>query len=566
MAPIVDFERLFQRDGLTLKLYRGEGMALLAFDLEPSLATRDFVGFAVEFKPPRAQEWYPLTNRLRFEGAPEHPNHRYSTLDAPFQKFRWIHVPSRIERGDYGYRVTARYMRLDGSLISGASVMGAISLDPVTISGFVNVGFTRAFASSQAYAQRDWPDKQGILPPPELKGIAELTHPVANYQPHYEWLGFEARRLLFNLLESCYVDEELTVEAMIYECREPAVLEWLEKLGPRLTALVDDHGAHGEDNSPENESVRRLIAAGASVRRTHFSRQQHNKVLIVKRNGQPIRALAGSTNFSLRGLYIQANNVLVFEDSSIARLFSEVFQAYWNDPKQFRKHPLSQSWHVGRDQPDSRFSFCFSPHQNSALSLDPVAEAIENAQSSVLYAVVFLAQLTGTVKDALEDLTKRSLFSYGVAQRTGSLTVQKPDGSRGLLPFAYIGANAPEPFKREWSGGEGNMVHHKFVVTDFNGAHPKVFTGSSNLAGGGEKENGDHIVMIEDRKVAIAYAIEALRLFDHFHFRVRLKEGETQPERIALAQPPANPKDKTWFAAYYRTGHVKERDRKLFIS
>ena len=43
------------------------------------------------------------------------------------------------------------------------------------------------------------------------------------------------------------------------------------------------------------------------------------------------------------------------------------------------------------------------------------------------------------------------------------------DGSRGLLPFAYIGANAPEPFKREWSGGEGNMVHHKFVVTDFNG-------------------------------------------------------------------------------------------------
>ena len=564
MATIVDFERVFQRDGLTLKLYRGEGMALLAFDLDQAQATPDFVGFAIEFKPPREHHWFPLPNRLRFDSAPAHPNHRYSSLDAPFQKFRWIHVPSKIVRGDYAYRVTARYRRPDGSLLSGAQVMGAISLDPVTISGFVNVGFTRGFASSQAYAEKDWPNKEGILPPPELKGIAELSHPVANFQPHYEWLGFEARRLLFNLLESCFVDEELTVEAMIYECREPAVLEWFEKLGPRLCALIDDHGESGDEASPESESARRLIAAGAEVKRTHFKRQQHNKVLIVKRKGVPVRALAGSTNFSLRGLYIQANNMMVFEDTGIARLYADVFEAYWSNAKKFHEHPLSQQWHVGRDAPDSRFSFCFSPHRDESLSLDPVAQAIEQAESSVLYAVVFLPQLTGTVRNALEKLSDRELFSYGVAQRTGSLAVQKPDGSRGLLPFAYLGANAPEPFKREWSGGEGNMVHHKFVVTDFNGAHPKVFTGSSNLAAGGERENGDHIVMIEDRKVAIAYAIEALRLFDHFHFRVRLKEGETKVERMTLAKPPASAGDKPWFASYYLAGHVKQRDRLLF--
>lgn len=564
MPTVVDFERVFERDGLRLKLYRGEGMALLAFDLDPAQATPDFVGFAVESKPPREYEWFPLRNRLRFDGAPAHPNHRYSSLDAPFQKFRWVHVPSQMVRGDYAYRVTARYMRPDGSLFSGAQVMGAISLDPVTVSSFFNVGFTRGFASSQAYAEKDWPNKEGILPPPELKGIAELSHPVANFQPHYEWLGFEARRLLFDLLEACFVDEELTVEAMIYECREPALLEWFEKLGPRLRALMDDHGEIGEETSPESESARRLIAAGAEVKRTHFKRQQHNKVVIVKRNGVPVRVLAGSTNFSLRGLYIQANNMMVFEDKNIARLYADVFDAYWNNPKKFHEHPLSQQWHVGRDTPESRFSFCFSPHQSEALSLDPVAQAIREAESSVLYAVVFLPQLTGAVKNAIEELNNRSLFSYGVAQRTGSLTVNKPDGSRSLLPFAYIGANAPEPFKREWSGGEGNMVHHKFVVTDFNGAHPKVFTGSSNLAAGGERENGDHIVMIEDRKVAIAYAIEALRLFDHFHFRVRLKEGETAVARMTLAKPPASANDKPWFASYYLAGHVKERDRTLF--
>jgi hypothetical protein len=101
------------------------------------------------------------------------------------------------------------------------------------------------------------------------------------------------------------------------------------------------------------------------------------------------------------------------------------------------------------------------------------------------------------------------------------------------------------------------------VVTDFNGANPTVYTGSSNLAGGGEKNNGDHLIRIEDRKVAVVYAIEALRLFDHFHFRVNAsKPGALQTLR--LAKPPAAG-EKPWFDAYYRQGHVKARDRELFV-
>ena len=36
--------------GLTLKVYRGEDMALLAFDVDETLRTPDFVGFGVEYK------------------------------------------------------------------------------------------------------------------------------------------------------------------------------------------------------------------------------------------------------------------------------------------------------------------------------------------------------------------------------------------------------------------------------------------------------------------------------------------------------------------------------------
>jgi hypothetical protein len=562
----LEFERKESSGGLTFKLYRGEGVALLAFDLDPAQATDDFVGFSVEVKYPGSDHWGALRNRLSFElpPLPDRPR-SFKSTEAPFQKFRWIHVPTETPAGEFRYRVTARYMDAAGTLNAGPQVENAISLAPQSIDGFLNVGFTRGFASSQAYADR-FHNEAGILPPPGSPAAESLAHNMAPFEPHYTWLGFEARRLIIDLLDQAAADPTLTLDALIYESKEPGILLRLEALGNRVRAIVDDHGEQGEATSAETISADRLTAAGAQVKRMHFGRQQHNKVLIVRKNGQPLRVLTGSTNYSLRGLYIQANNALLFEDDVVASRYGELFDAYWTKPTKFRQNPLSQQWHVVRDQPGSRVSVCFSPHSDSALSLDPVAHAIENAESSVLYSIVFLNQLSGSVREALDELMLRSLFSYGVAQRTSGLDVHKPDGSRGLVPFAYLAENAPEPFKAEWSGqtqGHSNMVHHKFLVTDFNGDRPTVFTGSSNMAAGGETTNGDNLLWIEDRKIAIAYAIEALRLFDHFHFRV----NASQPGALTtlrLSKPPA-PGEKPWFSQYYRIGHVKEQDRKLFV-
>jgi phosphatidylserine/phosphatidylglycerophosphate/cardiolipin synthase-like enzyme len=566
-----DYEKKASAGGLTVKLYRGEGACLLAFDLARAIATDDFVGFSIEVKYPGAAKFGALRNRLRFKYDTPGTT-QFSSLEAPFQKFRWIHVPSEVMAGKFEYRVTAQYMR-EGQLVAGAQVKASVSLAPDTVKDFVNVGFTRGFASSQAYRDR-FKNNPDILPPPTAPSKDNLSHDMAPHEAAYAWLGFEARRLIMDTLQEVVDDPALTLDALIYECKEPQVLQKLTALGPRLRAIIDDHDDQGDPDSAESISAAQLSAAGAAVKRLHFARQQHNKVLIVKRNGVPVKAIAGSTNFSLRGLYIQANNVLLFSDATAPRVFSQVFDAYWA-PKtkvavSFRADALSKTWWVVRDQPGSRVSLCFSPHAAAdvALSLTPVAAAIEEAESSVLYAVVFLNQLTGRVREALDELMDRSLFSYGVAQRVSGLAVNKPDGARGLLPFAYLGENAPPPFNAEWNGNtteRSNMVHHKFVVTDFNGKRPMVFTGSSNMAAGGEEDNGDHMICIEDRQIAIAYAIEALRMFDHFHFRVKTMEKEATGEPLTLAMPP-KAGGKTWFAAYYRKGHVKERDRKLFVS
>lgn len=560
------FESTEEKDGLTFKLYRGEGMALAAFDLDKSKVDDSFVGFAVEYKPPGAADYFTLTNRLAFnyEGANK-GKERFPTTKAPLQKFRWTHVPRDVEQGIYRYRLTAMYATdpkdPEGSLKAGDVVKNDISLESETHAGILNIGFTRGFASSQAYHDK-FKNNPKIIPPDEDKGKGELSFDMKPFEKEYEWLGFEARNVIYQTLQAAIDNKKASVDALVYELREPTIFQMFLKLGSRLRILIDDHEDYGAEDSPESIGAAQLTQAGAEVKRGHFGRQQHNKVLIIKEKEAPTRVLTGSTNFSLRGLYIQANNALLFEDDNIAELYANVFEAYWTAPSKFRSTDLAKQWHLMRDKKDSRFSFCFSPHSDPDLSLDPVAKAINNAKGSVLYSVVFLSQLTGKVRNALDDVVNRTLFSYGVAQRTGELSVQKPDGSIGLVPFDYLAKNAPYPFNNEWSGGDGNMVHHKFVVTDFNGTAPKVFTGSSNLAAGGEKANGDNLILIEDRRVAISYAIEALRMFDHFHFRSKMHASK---QILKLQGPPTSEDARPWWATYYVKGHVKERDRKLFI-
>jgi phosphatidylserine/phosphatidylglycerophosphate/cardiolipin synthase-like enzyme len=259
--------------------------------------------------------------------------------------------------------------------------------------------------------------------------------------------------------------------------------------------------------------------------------------------------------------------------------------------------------------------FCFSPHTDTGLSLNPLGAAIDQATSSVLFSIAFLYQTKkGPTREAIDRLMHKNVFSYGISDRLGGLTVKKPDGSFGIVDFSYLAKITPMPFKAEWSGGAGIHEHHKFVVTDFSLPSAKVFTGSSNLSLSGEASNGDNLVMIEDPQVATSYAIEALRVFDHLHFRTIMSDAfagsgagggsasanaaqksskktkKTAKSKTAKAKtrasaspPAANKRSKAaamaaltlqkptaisgkpaWFAQFYKEGTQAAIDRKLF--
>ncbi|EMN3919809.1 hypothetical protein REJ49_002595 [Citrobacter farmeri] len=564
-------------NGFHFKLWRGERMVLLGFDVdEPE---PDFVGFAIKVCPPNSKDYTYLKNRIAFDytDAKVTGDRLFDTNIAPLQKFRWIDFPWQPVAGIYHYQATKMHMEPDGSLREGITLETSIELSPVTYDDIVDIGFTRNFASSQAYRDQ-FNNNADIIPGQDEDGLNfKLRDEVKNNRGEtvYDWLGFEAKTLIDTFIQEVLDNPELRLDFMAYDLNLPDLVEKLEAIGPRLRAVIDDSSkkdketgileGHGAKNSSESVASQRLAVAGAQVTRTRFFNLQHHKVLIQRdKQNQAVKVLCGSTNFSFRGLYIQANNVLVFHSSGVAASFGQMFDEAFTEPNAFRHSPLSQSIQTIKHANGPTINVSYSPHRATSLSLDPVVNAINQASSSVFYSIAFLNNMRESpVGVALAELLNRPVFSYGTVNTAGKLQVIKPDGTLAVADFAYLAKKAPEPFRTEWAGGRGINIHHKFVVTDFNLTSAKVFTGSSNLAPSGEKNNGDHLIMIEDQKIATAYVIEAIRVFDHLQFRQRM-QGAGDVQVLKLLKPTAITGQPAWFTRFYIADSQAKNDRLLF--
>jgi len=544
--------------GVSITAHRGDGMVLLAFDLDPKLTT-DLAGFAVRRFPPTGPAEY-LLNRLSFTTkvtAATTPAQRTWTPSdqAPFQKFRWVDFPPDTQPGTYRYAVTAMYFSGSGLKVGPSAELDVPGIEQDAFSNF-RLGFTRGYLSSQAYAEKF--SNAPIRPTPK-----SMDFDTTPYLKQYDWLGFHARKLVFDFLDECVTNPKVEVDAFTYDLDEPDFIKALIKLGARLRIIQDNAPLHVGPAAMEPKAVAELQKAAGSknVVLTHFERFSHDKVLIKKVDGKPVKVLTGSANFSIRGLYVQANNTMVIDDAGIAAAYEDAFTQSFNAWKQFQQSQIAKGWSPFQVAGVPPISLCFSPHIGAAASLDKVATAIQGAKSSVLFAVMQLSG-AGAVMDEIKKLTSQDkIFSYGVTQQAGTLKLYKPGQTRAsIADFAYLKSKVPQPFRQEWDGGPGQVIHHKFVVVDFNDSNPIVFAGSSNLSDGGETHNGDNLLAIPDRAVATAYAVEAVRLFDHYHFRDVMMTA-TAASPLQLQGSGAT---KKWWEPYYDKTNIKYQDRLLF--
>ena len=550
----------------TLKIHRGEGMALLAMNWKQGRPTDDFVGFAIEYREPGNDRWLVARNRLSFTERPNPQGLRsFPTTIAPIQKFRWIIFPFNADlSGDFTFRVTPVFMETDGRLSNGEPQIAEIELASETYPGQLNVTFTRGYVASQAFV--DTYEAAGpistLLPKSSKKGLTFTpTHPLADKA--YAWMGFEARREILKLLDQAIAGTG-DVWVVAYDLSQSHVVDRLEKLGARLSIVIDDSGEHAEHGSGESQAETKLKAAGAKVVRQRMKNLQHNKMIVAE--GNVNRAVCGSTNFTWRGLFVQSNNAILVSGKKAIAPFKVAAETYFKDGASnsattFGTTP-SAIWQKV-DLPGIDVSVTFSPHEAGNAALAAIAADVRTAKSSLLYSLAFLHQTRGDIRDAVGAVTNSPVFTYGISDKETAVELDSPDGNIVPVYFSRLSKNVPPPFKHEPDSGMGTNMHHKFLVIDFDKPSARVYTGSYNFSKPADRQNGENLLLIRDRRIATSYMVEALRIFDHYQFRIAQQDAAKAKRTLELKPPPSTPGQTPWWLDDFTVPH-RIRDREVF--
>jgi phosphatidylserine/phosphatidylglycerophosphate/cardiolipin synthase-like enzyme len=610
----------------SVRAHVGDAKTLLAFNIDKAGAN-NLAGFTIFCKPQKGDGYF-LLNTLQFAQPGQHAQvpaePANASVNAPFQKFRWLHVLGQAHQGltpfygPYDYTATPRYFDDHGVLLpmdDKRSATVKVDVRPFT-KGKVALGFTRGFTQSQAFVHHF--SKDGSIVPAKRDLLFDTSETAGSnargvkysYAEEYEWMGWTARKQIFDLVNAVVGDNSLHVDVFAYDFNEPDLAGLLLKLAGqgRIRVILDDASLHhtnpgqkvkGKPKPPTLEDAfekafRNAAKQGADIQRGHFGRFSHDKVFIVSKGGSATKVLTGSTNFSVTGLYVNSNHVIVFDDPQVAGTYRQVFDEAWKDEEKkppFVKSKLSQQKFSFESTGVPRTEIAFSPHDEKfALSiLQDIATRVgkEGKKSkgvgNVLFAVMQVDGSDSTVYTALANVHKdERIFSFGITDTTKGIKLYKPGSKQGVLVTGKPTSTVlPPPFDQVPNVGVGHQVHHKFVVCGFNGDDPVVYCGSSNLASGGEKLNGDNLLAIHDGDIATVFAIEAVGLVDHFNFldkfaTKKAKGARTSKAAVAKRRKPAVMTqaaadagwhlftDSKWAKSYFDPKDLHNADRQVF--
>jgi hypothetical protein len=275
---------------------------------------------------------------------------------------------------------------------------------------------------------------------------------------------------------------------------------------------------------------------------------------------------------------VNSNHVLIFDDPTIAGTYADLFQQVWDSEVKwgaFVGSPLSTKPTTVPSIGDPPMQITFAPHTEEVATqvlngiVDRInAETKRGSRGNVLFAVMAIDHTGNSpVWETLRGIhAQEQIFSFGISDSPDGISLYEPRRKTGVLVTGKpVHTQLPPPFNQVPGVGAGHQIHHKFIVCGFNGPAPVVYCGSSNLALGGEEENGDNLLEIHDPAVVTAFAIEALMLVDHFQFLDRTSNSAepSKPHAAEAAGWFLSTSDR-WAAKYFDPSDLHHVDRRLF--
>ena len=468
--------------------------------------------------------------------------------------------------GKYTYTVTPRYFDDNQSLLPLDQDL-SISVDANVLpfqKSQLQLAFTRGFTQLQAFVHHF-----GLKAPISPKGdkVRFDTSQQAGqnaagerftFLDEYEWLGYTARERLFGLINEVISNRSLHLDMFAYDLSEPDFIALLLQLAGqgRIRLILDNAALHHSTTKPtaedEFEQLLNQVAKGNSaILRGKFGRYAHDKVLIVSDSQGAKRILTGSTNFSITGLYVNSNHVLIFDDPAVAQKIPGCVQSCLGKQSQQDKlwhSPLAAEPFSFSGQATPRTDISFAPHTPEVATniLQALADRIEQegqqnrGKGSVLFAVMEMDQGRAPFSRCSTNSTvsnPSSAMAFPMGRKALASTNQ------ALRPVCWLRESRnTRSFRRlltrclTLAASDTRSTTNSWFAA-FNGSNPVVYCGSSNLAIGGEDFNGDNLLAIYDTDVATAFAVEALALVDHSRISRTAIVRESQQKIAGNRQP-----------------------------
>ncbi|MBN1181712.1 MAG: hypothetical protein JXB49_05445 [Bacteroidales bacterium] len=531
-------------DSLKVNAIAGTYVVTLGFDL-PMIKCIGLLGFSILRTDKTGRAKFLEGMKCFKETDPGFPaGALYPSNEQPIQIFQWADYSAEPGQ-NYTYKVTALKGTPRNLTPFAECTVEVTTEDPE--GGDQDVYFNRGTAASQEYIRRF-----GDVAPHEVPGGKA-----------FKWLSRGLYEALTEFITSCEPGKH-ALRIAAYEFNYEPLLKLIEQTidsgnGVDIQIVFDAKKKVPGDKNTELVAKYHLDNV-STPRTTYASGISHNKFIVKLEGTNPVAVWTGGTNFSDGGIFGHSNVAHVVEDSNLAALYLQ----YWEALKQDLDHKKLPSAVEGitsippLDLPKGTFAI-FSPRKNLD-ALTYYADLALTAKDALFMTFAF--GMNKTFKDVYRNSTagfrlsllEKKTRPYKKAQEAEKKADEKEIDDLRFMPenvFAigkFIRTNEFDGWVKERLTGLNtnvNYIHNKFMLIDPLSDDPIVIGGSANFSDASTIKNDENMILVRgNTRVADIYLGEFMRLFSHFSFRESLTWRK-------IDEPPKPLKTDNWWEASY---------------
>ena len=206
--------------------------------------------------------------------------------------------------------------------------------------------------------------------------------------------------------------------------------------------------------------------------------------------------LTGSTNMTTANLNTDKNNVIVFQDQSIARGYRLEFNEMWGSDSMVPDAANSKFGPAKTVNTPLKYIVGGSPVEVYFSPTDGTTSAIRETIETMDYDMAFalLSFTRDDLADAVIDGSSFFVSPQGAIEQIGGLGAEFEN-----LTAAGIDVHSHQ--------GIAGSLHHKYAVIDYSEplSDPTVVTGSHNWSSTAENINDENTVIVHDPRVSNLY-------------------------------------------------------------